>query len=77
MKPWLLLSAMVFVCVSMDVHAQTRKRVMRLDALKVEGQIQKPQAFYILQRSDLSYETAGEKRSFIYKTLESAKKLPF
>ncbi|MEO0814991.1 MAG: hypothetical protein AAFY60_19180, partial [Myxococcota bacterium] len=40
-----------------DAHAQSGgRRVIRLDAIKVEGRIQKPQAFYILQRSNLNFE---------------------
>lgn len=35
------------------------RRVIRLDAITVEGRIQKPEAFYILQRSNL---TLGELR---------------
>ena len=33
-----------------------KKKVIRLDAITVEGRIQKPQAFYILQRSTLNFD---------------------
>lgn len=56
--------------------AQERK-VIRLEAIKVEGRIQKPQAFYILQRSNLNFEGLELKQSFIPKIVDSVKKSPF
>lgn len=53
------------------------RRVIRLDAIKVEGRIQKPQAFYILQRSNLNFEGLELKQSFIPKIIESVNKDPF
>jgi len=57
-------------------HAQERK-VIRLEAIKVEGRIQKPQAFYILQRSNLNYEGLELKQSFIPKIIKSVQDKPF
>jgi len=53
------------------------KKVIRLEALKVEGRIQKPQAFYILQRSNLNFEALDLKQSFIPKILKSLEEEPF
>ena len=53
------------------------KNVIRLEAIKVEGRIQKPQAFYILQRSTLNFESLELKQSFIPKVLKSIDKEPF
>jgi hypothetical protein len=53
------------------------KNVIRLEAIKVEGRIQKPQAFYILQRSTLNFENLELKQSFIPKVLKSIDKEPF
>lgn len=53
------------------------RRVIRLEAIKVEGRIQKPQAFYILQRSNLNFEGLDLKQSFIPKIIESVDKDPF
>lgn len=53
------------------------RKVIRLEAIKVEGRIQKPQAFYILQRSNLNFEGLELKQSFIPKIIESVKKAPF
>jgi hypothetical protein len=58
--------------------AQSQERkVIRLEAIKVEGRIQKPQAFYILQRSNLNFEGLELKQSFVPKILDSVKKAPF
>lgn len=53
------------------------RKVIRLEAIKVEGRIQKPQAFYILQRSNLNFEGLELKQSFIPKIIESVRKPPF
>jgi hypothetical protein len=54
-----------------------KKKVIRLDALTVEGKIQKPQAFYILQRSNLNFEELNKPESFMPKVVESVDKQPF
>jgi len=63
------------------VYAQGRgrsgRRVIRLEAIKVEGRIQKPQAFYVLQRSSLNFEGLELKQSFIPKIVKSIEKEPF
>jgi len=54
-----------------------KKKVIRLDAITVEGRIQKPQAFYILQRSNLNFEELNRSDSFIPKVIHSVDKDPF
>jgi hypothetical protein len=54
-----------------------KKKVIRLDALTVEGKIQKPQAFYILQRSNLNFEDLNHPESFVPKVVQSVDKQPF
>jgi hypothetical protein len=54
-----------------------KKRVIRLDAITVEGRIQKPQAFYILQRSQLNFEELNRTDSFLPKVIKSVEKDPF
>lgn len=54
-----------------------KKKVIRLDALTVEGRIQKPQAFYILQRSNLNFEELNRTESFIPKVEKSVDNDPF
>lgn len=58
--------------------AQVRRRkVIRLETVKVEGRIQKPQAFYILQRSNLNFEGLELKNSFVPKIIKSVEAAPF
>ncbi|XXF79796.1 hypothetical protein P2318_08555 [Myxococcaceae bacterium GXIMD 01537] len=54
-----------------------KKKVIRLDALTVEGRIQKPQAFYILQRSNLNFDDLNRPESFVPKVVQSVDKEPF
>ena len=54
-----------------------KRKVIRLEAITVEGHIQKPQAFYILQRSNLNFEELNKSESFVPKVVESVDKQPF
>lgn len=54
-----------------------KKKVIRLDAITVEGRIQKPQAFYILQRSNLNFDDLNRTESFVPKVVKSVEKDPF
>jgi len=67
--------AMAFVMTAFDADAQRRRRrrnkVIRLGEFRIEGTIQKPQAFYILQRSNLNFEGLELKNSFIPKIIKS------
>ncbi|MBS2022224.1 MAG: hypothetical protein JST92_07420 [Deltaproteobacteria bacterium] len=54
-----------------------KKRVLRLDAFTVEGRIQKPQAFFILQRSNQGFDQAEKRESFLPKITKSCEKDPF
>lgn len=53
------------------------KKVLRLDAVKVEGRIQKPQAFFILQRSAVTFEGMELRQSFLPKIIKSVEDKPF
>jgi hypothetical protein len=54
--------------------ARPKKKVIRLDAITVEGRIQKPQAFYILQRSTLNFDELNRAETFIPKVEKSVEK---
>lgn len=56
---------------------EKKKKVIRLEAITVEGRIQKPQAFYILQRSNLNFEELNKNESFVPKVVKSVEKDPF
>jgi hypothetical protein len=59
--------------------AQSRqpRKVIRIEETRIEGRIQKPQAFYILQRSNLNFEGLQLKNSFVPKIIQSVEKAPF
>ena len=54
-----------------------KKKVIRLETITVEGRIQKPQAFYILQRSNLNFDELERTESFLPKVIKSIDKDPF
>jgi len=54
-----------------------KRKVIRLEAITVEGNIQKPQAFYILQRSHLNFDELNQAESFTPKVVKSVEKEPF
>ena len=54
-----------------------KKKVIRLETITVEGRIQKPQAFYILQRSNLNFDELDRTESFLPKVVKSVDKDPF
>lgn len=43
----------------------------------IEGRIQKPNAFYVLQRSQINYDWAKLKKDFLPRILEAVKRSPF
>ena len=51
--------------------------VITLEETVIEGRVQKPEAFYILQRSNLNYNALEPKKSFVPKILDSVKSKPF
>ncbi len=53
------------------------KKVIKLDTLTVEGRIQKPEAFYVLPRSSLSFDDMQKTESFVGKIEKSVQKDPF
>ncbi len=72
----LILSIAVFssLALAQDPGAAKKKKVIRLDAITVEGRIQKPQAFYILQRSTLNFDELNRAETFVPKVEKSVEK---
>ncbi len=66
-----------FLLTSGHLWAKAGRKVIRLEAIKVEGRIQKPEAFYILQRSNLNFEALKLEESFIPKIVDSVNHKPF
>ena len=58
--------------------AEKAGRIIRIEtAVSVEGRIQKPEAFYILQRSELNFDGLEPKKSFVPLIIKSVEKDPF
>ncbi len=75
-----LLLGTLFLTFALQAHAAdtpSKRKVIRLDALKVEGRIQKPQAFYILQRSNLNYDGLEQKENFLPQIHKAVDDKPF
>jgi hypothetical protein len=54
------------------------KKVYRItEEIRIEGKIQKPEAFYVLQKSSINYEWTELKQEFLPKILDSVSKAPF
>ncbi|MFN3200104.1 MAG: hypothetical protein ACE366_17030 [Bradymonadia bacterium] len=81
MRTWMyVVCAGTLLSVS-SAEAQNRRRspapVVTLDEMVVEGIIQKPEAFYILQRRELEFKDLEPKKSFLPLILKSVEKDPF
>ena len=72
-----ILFASATLLASNTVFAQGGGGVINLEETTIEGRIQKPEAFYILQHANLNYEALEPKKSFIPELLESVEKEPF
>ncbi|MEO0322168.1 MAG: hypothetical protein AAF447_04380 [Myxococcota bacterium] len=63
-----------------DAEAQRRRgqpRVIQLEEIRIEGQVQKPTAFYLLSRSNLGYEVLDLRTSFVREIVRSVRREPF
>ena len=67
--------AVVSLLSSGDLHAQ-RKRIS-LDEIVIEGNIQKPEAFFILPRTSLNFEDLERREDLKQRIIESIEKAPF
>jgi hypothetical protein len=79
----LVVSLLVVSTLASPASAQEKKRekgkakVIQIEALKVEGQIQKPEAFYILQKGEVNFKGLEPRKSFLPAIIESVEKEPF
>jgi hypothetical protein len=64
-------------------HAQDKKsrqrapKVIELEEIKIEGRVQKPNAFYILNRSNIGYEVMELRTSFVQEVMHAVRREPF
>ncbi|MGB8332553.1 MAG: hypothetical protein WCE62_20685 [Polyangiales bacterium] len=84
MKRWgsivLLALLCAAICTTTALAQGARKRqprVIQLEEIVIEGRVQKPNAFYILNRSNLGYEVLELRTSFLRKVVRSVQKEPF
>lgn len=63
--------------IAQSAGTSKKKKVIRLEEITVEGRIQKPEAFYILQRSNLNFGELKKNESFTPKIIKSVEKEPF
>lgn len=78
----ILLALMLVAAPASSGFAQGAKkkrqpRVILLEEIVIEGRVQKPNAFYILNRSNLGYEVLELRTSFLRKVVRSVQKEPF
>ena len=84
MKRWAsaVLLALLLITVSATAALaqggrRRQPRVIQLEEIIIEGRVQKPNAFYILNRSNLGYEVLELRTSFLRKVVRSVQKEPF
>jgi hypothetical protein len=56
---------------------QRAPKVIQLEEIKIEGRVQKPNAFYILNRSNIGYEVMELRTSFLQEVVRSVRHEPF
>jgi hypothetical protein len=54
-----------------------KPKVIQLEEITIEGRVQKPNAFYILNRSNLGYEVLDLRTSFLRDVVRSVQNEPF
>ena len=53
------------------------RKILRLDELKVEGRIHKPQAMFLMPRANLSYRELDRSEPLLPKVTKAVEKDPF
>ncbi|MFZ1864611.1 MAG: hypothetical protein WAU39_10345 [Polyangiales bacterium] len=85
MKRWALAGLLAWILVAVPMTAargqstpkKRQPRVIQLEEIVIEGRVQKPNAFYILNRSNLGYEVLELRTSFLREVVRSVQKEPF
>ena len=57
--------------------AATPRKILRLEEMKVEGRIQKPQAMFLMPRASMSYGDLDRTEPFLPKVTKAVEKEPF
>ena len=72
-----LLAAVLATSAFGQAKKKRQLRVIQLEEIVIEGRVQKPNAFYILNRSNLGYEVLELRTSFLREVVRSVQKEPF
>lgn len=71
MMRWGLALGMLLAVGAMSAPVRAQQGVIDLEETVIQGRIQKPEAFYILQPANLDYEPFHDKPSFLPELLDS------
>jgi hypothetical protein len=80
------LSAAVLTIIASPARAQsaadkkkaaTPRKILRLEEMKVEGRIQKPQAMFLMPRASMSYGDLDRAEPLLPKVTKAVEKEPF
>ena len=66
-----------FLASSQGQSGARAPKEIQIDAVTVEGKVQKPEAFFFLQRSKLNFDGLEPKKSFLPLIIKSVDKPPF
>jgi hypothetical protein len=73
-----LASALLSLAASAVAQKKARApKVIQLEEIKIEGRVQKPNAFYILNRSNIGYEVMELRTTFLQEVVRSVRREPF
>lgn len=73
----LLSGSLIGVAAAQQPKRSGKPRVIQLEEIRIEGRVQKPNAFYILNRSNLGYEVLEMRTSFVREVVQSVQQEPF
>jgi hypothetical protein len=74
----IVIAALIVATLSAEVVAQGRRgAVLQLDEEKIKGEIEKPEAYYILAPSNQTYQQTPPEASFLGRLYETVEKAPF
>lgn len=74
---WVLMLTVAALAVGCFASISFAQDYIELDPIVVEGEIQRPEAAYIIQRAQLDFGIAAKRRSFIQKVTSSIDEAPF
>ena len=60
-----------------DKKKQAPKKILRLEEMKVEGRIHKPQAMFLMPRANLNYGELDRSEPLLPKVTKAVEKEPF